>query len=488
MSALSPLQLTDEQRACVDSSSDRPLLVKGIPGSGKTTVLVARAARLMREASMFEDPATPRVRIFTFNRSLAEYVRALAAQLGETPPIVDTFHGWALASLRTFPDVSRQVVGDLDCLPALRAAVDSARARGDTPNVARLGMEFWESEIRWMKGRLLLNLEGYLASDRAGRGSMARLTADDRRVVFRALREYQIRLASLGIYDFDDLPIALLRRRDQLPPEFRAEHVLIDEAQDLQPAAIAAIRASANRSITIAADKGQNIYRTRFRWSEIGIDVTGRSRTLKKSYRTTRAIAELARCLQRHDAALAAEEPVDVQVTYATDVGPKPVVLRAPDYMTKRRALRELVVETVRKEPTAVVAVLHRAREPLREIRSFLKVPTRVLHLGNLDFISPGVVLSTIHSAKGLEFDYVIVIDVDEDVLPYRRELHDPDDPDSGIALARRLLFVAMTRARRELVLIAGPSPSPFLSELDRSLYEERLYARALETEPSRRC
>lgn len=120
----------------------------------------------------------------------------------------------------------------------------------------------------------------------------------------------------------------------------------------------------------------------------------------------------------------------------------------------------------------AVIGVLHRWRLPLEELVPYIP-NSRRLYKGTNDFVSPGVVLSTIHGAKGLEFDHVIVSGVDEGVLP---EEHGADavwDPDGEVHIARRLLFVAMTRARQGLILIVGPRPSRFVGELDPAYYQE---------------
>lgn len=76
-----------------------------------------------------------------------------------------------------------------------------------------------------------------------------------------------------------------------------------------------------------------------------------------------------------------------------------------------------------------------------------------------------GVVLSTIHMAKGLEFDSVYVAGIKEGLLPHARSFYDEE----ALEEERRLLYVAMTRARKELVLGFYDIPSRFLSSLPES-------------------
>jgi superfamily I DNA/RNA helicase len=76
------------------------------------------------------------------------------------------------------------------------------------------------------------------------------------------------------------------------------------------------------------------------------------------------------------------------------------------------------------------------------------------------------LVLATAHGTKGLEFDHVAVIGMDESVFPSRRTIEEHADPERAMEEERRLAYVAWTRARRSLVLVYDPyAPSPFLRE-----------------------
>ncbi len=76
------------------------------------------------------------------------------------------------------------------------------------------------------------------------------------------------------------------------------------------------------------------------------------------------------------------------------------------------------------------------------------------------------LVLATAHGTKGLEFEHVAVIGLDEGVFPSRRTLEEADDPARALEEERRLAYVAWTRAKRSLVLVYDPyAPSPFMRE-----------------------
>ncbi len=74
--------------------------------------------------------------------------------------------------------------------------------------------------------------------------------------------------------------------------------------------------------------------------------------------------------------------------------------------------------------------------------------------------------LATAHSTKGLEFDHVAVLGLDEGRFPSGRSLRDAPEPDRALEEERRLAYVAWTRARRTLTLLYDPvAPSSFLLE-----------------------
>jgi DNA helicase-2/ATP-dependent DNA helicase PcrA len=100
---------------------------------------------------------------------------------------------------------------------------------------------------------------------------------------------------------------------------------------------------------------------------------------------------------------------------------------------------------------------LAQLRDALAEARTRL----RALHRDDA-----ALVLATVHGTKGLEFDHVAVVGMDEGRFPSRRSLEEADDPTRVLEEERRLAYVAWTRAKRDLVLVYDPgAPSPFLRE-----------------------
>ncbi len=105
------------------------------------------------------------------------------------------------------------------------------------------------------------------------------------------------------------------------------------------------------------------------------------------------------------------------------------------------------------------------ARYPDAE-RFIASVRERQVALGRLRQEDARLVLATVHSTKGLEFDDVAIIDMDDGRFPSQRTLDEADDPQRALEEERRLAYVAWTRARRSLTLVYDPAaPSRFLLE-----------------------
>ena len=86
-------------------------------------------------------------------------------------------------------------------------------------------------------------------------------------------------------------------------------------------------------------------------------------------------------------------------------------------------------------------------------------------------FDNDQIKLCTLSSIKGLEFENVIIIDLNDDIIPYPPGFNDDED-EFHISTERRLLYTAMTRARERLYLLSSDDPSRYLFEIDKKLVE----------------
>lgn len=428
--ALLPLDtLTAAQRHILAAPPEGEIVVGGLPGSGKTLAAVHRALQLAATPS--RGGAGPAVLFLCFNQTLAARVRGLLLQsegAASRRIAVRTVHQWCYRAVRRrFP--SARVVDDRRRGELLLAAVEEVRRAGAEPPEREL--RFWSETVRRAKG------VGMGDADEADQPAL------------RVVQAYDRRLRAEGLIDYDDYAIIALadpRERDSV------DHVIVDEAQDLSALQLDLCRAVARRSLLLIADQDQAIYQvTRLEHSlppPAAYDLY-----LPASHRTTAEIFALARRLTPHAAAEAPDRH-----------GPPPLYRRFAWSDQEAAFIAETAAGLIASgEPPASIAVIARLRELLPCLAEALAQAGVPVARGG----RPGLALATIHDAKGREFQTVFVAGLVEGVLPRVMPEMDRDAVGEELALARRQLYVAMTRARERLFLTTseGP-PSRLLAEL----------------------
>jgi len=246
-----------------------------------------------------------------------------------------------------------------------------------------------------------------------------------------------------------------LKRGSLRGPKGRLEydHLMVDEVQDTSPIELAVLMDLVGRSrpVTLAGDLAQRITRDGGfeTWDEL-LDELGvqgaRIEPLKIAHRST---AEVMRVAHEVLGPIAGEEPLakrhgaEVEVHQFADPG------QAVDFLGV--ALRELAAQ----EPLANVAVIAR-HGPQAELyyEGLIKSEVPRLQLvADQDFsFSPGVEVTDVRQVKGLEFDYVVLVEVNADSYPDNEE-------------ARPLLHVGVTRAAHQLWICTTSVPSPLIPE-----------------------
>lgn len=486
------VQLAHGQMECVTFTGPH-LLVSGPPGTGKTFVLLARAKRLAEQAAGLGN----RVLLITFNKPLAGYVREQLRLNGVGAQVdVYNYHSWAYRVLTRAGHLPQVVYGAArrtivaTALATYRASQQASNTTPATPLTRH--MDWWEEEIDWVKGRAIAEWETYRTMERIGRGQGLREPA--RRIVWDVLRLYNQLLHDRDRCDFRDYSLRLLALGTPLPDHWRADHVLIDEAQDLHYADLQVLAHLARTSTTVVADRKQKIYQTGFTWRDLGFDITGggRSRILSQSYRTTREIALLAASLQQHETLVRPGDPDYGAGPLPTREGPVPVVYGVRDRTHEAATIVRLLTHLTASTPTGTVGLLAYSRDMLDELGALLRrhhLPYELILDREGNVSTAGIKLTTFHSSKGLEFGDVVLVGLTEGVFPWQPTTarlprtgngagdvtssdDGPTDHEEALRTARRVLYVAMTRAKHRLYLLHGTPPSRFIAELEAPLYQ----------------
>ena len=230
-------------------------------------------------------------------------------------------------------------------------------------------------------------------------------------------------------------------------------HILVDEAQDFSPVELKLLLNTTpfnQKSVTLAGDFDQQIMvgSPLNNWSEVlkhlGLPETSTA-SLRIGYRSTYEIIEVAKAIIG---------PMSVNQEWNAVRHGGPVELfRFQNHGHLVTYLASALIQAVIKEPTANVAILSRFGAQADLIYGGLlkaDVP-QLRRVRDQDFsFIPGIEISDIFQVKGLEFDYVVLIDVDEQSFP--------DD-----AKSRHLLYVGVTRAAHQLWIMTCRDPSPLL-------------------------
>jgi hypothetical protein len=454
--------LHPSQRKLVERDWTGPAKVTGGAGTGKTVVAMHRAARLARQYAAL--PGKPVV-FTTFTKTLSDDIRqhlALLCTPQELEKIqVTNLDQWASSLLRRFGYKSELLYDESLRRSYWQAAMSALPASIDLP------LQFMRAEYE----RVVLpqgceTADDYMHAKRAGRGGQ--LGRAQRKAIWPVFAEYRAQLHANNMREPEEAFRDACRLLKANSEELGIRAMVVDEAQDISAAGFELIRAAVPvgpNDLFIVGDAHQRIYRHKVVLSHVGVEVRGRSRSLKVNYRTTDeirrwAVSQLDGC-EIDDL----DGGIDALKGYRslTHGDPPDIIASATqqdDLAHIRLLLKQLVDDGVELRQVCIVA---RTNDGLDEIASGLKRSgTACLKLERStpdDSESPGVRLATMHRVKGLEFGIVIISGYRGAKVyaeMYAREEDAGVAEDTEIA-ERSLLHVAGTRAKRNLFVLHRP-------------------------------
>ena len=489
-----------EQNQVVRHEDVPVLLVSGIAGSGKTSVLLQRIAYLFYQMRGSLDARE--VFLITPNPVFRDYIAGVLPDLGERNPESLTWNEFARGLLP--PD---RGVGEANVPLAALARIDAAvrdfefdafdfrdiRVR-DVRLVSADSIRKLSDKLRripagphrvtLMREELHARLEARLAQ-MAGADetldALSTLSLDEQLRIFHeaiapadeqeeralALRYLRDRYAdAFAAVDNDDwlridrIGMRLLGTDGLSPLEWLylkmaltglgnpdAKYVMIDEAQDYTAAQLAVLTRYFRRAhFLLLGDPNQAIAPDTATFDEVrAVFEAARGPVeecrLMTSYRSTPEITELFASL------LGEGERASISAVQRADE--PPAIVSCPDEATYAIALREAVAAA--RDDEGLSAVIAPWKHEAKRLLKLLGDDAPPLADDTASLPAQGVVLITLKLAKGLEFDRVIVPDASERVFP-------ADDP-----LSRRRLYTTLSRATRSLVVLAHGELTPLL-------------------------
>lgn len=477
--------LHPEQRQYAQRSYMGPFRLSGGAGTGKTVVLLHRARMLARR-----DPES-RVLLTTFTTNLADAMKTdlerldpglrRASGLGGAGVHVAGIDAIASAVLRR---AGVEIAADTEAV----LGVGTVQVGGRTPEdvwrevldgapdgfpAALRSPAFLRAEYgAVVLPHLIATRAEYFKQRRPGRG--VALDRAKRSAVWDVIEAYRARARVDGTVDFAEaatIAAAHLRRIAADTGERAADHVLVDEGQDLAPAHWALLRALVaehSDDLFIAEDSHQRIYGQRVVLSQFGIAVVGRSRRLTLNYRTTAQNLAYAVGVLRGGAYVDLEESKEASEDYrSARSGPQPRLMPCGSLTEELDQAADLVRSWESEiDAPETVAVLVRDRWQRDRVVTGLAergVPVRGV---DREHIAPGQpVVMTMHRAKGTEFAKVLLFGVGDGAVPagLKDEQYDQTAWADAMLRERSLVYVAATRARDELAISWSGQPSALL-------------------------
>lgn len=453
------------QRQLVERDYSGPARVSGSAGTGKTIVALHRAVFLTRT-----NPDA-RVLLTTFSDTLANALRTKLRRLISSEPRLGErleVHSMNAIGQRLYElNFGKPQVASSETIhQLLKESADSVEGHKFSQHFLRTE---WEQVVdAWQ----LDSWDAYRDVTRLGRKT--RLPELQRRLLWSIFEQVRSRLRSGNLVTDSDMfsRLAIHLAGSKHPP---FDFYVVDEAQDINVAQlrfIAALGAGLPNSLFFAGDLGQRIFQQPFSWKALGVEVRGRSRTLRINYRTSHQIRMQADRLLGPELSDVDGNTEERRGTTSVFNGPAPIIeaLDTPEkeIVAVGNWLAGRTSEGIKPHEIGVfvrsATELERACTAVGQAGLAYKVLDE-----HVETMAGQVSISTMHLAKGLEFRAVVVMACDDDIIPLQERIEtvaDDADLQEVYDTERHLLYVACTRARDHLLVTSGDVPSEFLDDL----------------------
>lgn len=458
--------LHPDQTQIVEKDYGGPARISGSAGTGKTIVALHRAVFLARS-----NPDS-RVLLTTFSDTMANALRTKLRRLISNEPRL----GERL-EVQSMNEIGRRVYeancGKINLVQReilKKLLNDFAGTVENSRFTSQFLLSEWEEVVdAWQ----IESWEDYRDARRLGRKT--RLPEKQRVMLWRIfektlnyLNEKKL-ITECGM--FSNAASNIIQKK--ISP---FDYAVVDEAQDIgiqQLKFLAALASPDNpKALFFAGDLGQRIFQQPFSWKALGVDIRGRSRTLKINYRTSHQIRMQADRLLAQEISDIDGNSEERSGTISLFNGPKPLIksLNSIDdeITTISGWLSEKASEGVLPHETGVfIRSENEIERAVMAVKNAGLVPN-ILDK-NVDTKAGMVSVSTMHLAKGLEFRAVAVMACDDEVIPSQKRIEsiaDEADLEEVYNTERHLLYVACTRARDQLVVTGVNPASEFIDDL----------------------
>lgn len=507
------LYLHPDQKDIVDQDFERPVILSGVSGSGKTCILVHRARRLA------EKYPGERIGIITLNRSLARLIQNLVNKLcvkGENSSIhVMAFYDYFQSLIRTigahkylqeihdlFPaghglrEVAnyvdpRELANEEDYLSGenLRDTWEDYWAQDHIAKLQKRLCEFlqWEgvNPPKYLKDEFLLirsafslreRKREYMEVERKGRA--IRLDKDKRDDVLTMLHlyeEYMLHGHMMDDAGLSQILIPVANEVAKLPADKRFRCLLVDEFQDLSTLdfrILIRVPTDAENGLFLAGDRAQKIFTKSLSFEKCTLGQGNATQlSIKKNYRNSRQILDAASLLVSEYGNMAKAQGVEIELLdpeLAARETAKPIARKAADPVAEAWRRAEEWRGDAEKPKSVCIAVANPDVMPVDEVLKARPAHIKAALLTG-DYLSEPdtMVIGHIGDVKGFDFSLIVIVGLDSKQFP------DKDQPKEECWRDALRLYVAMTRGRDQVVMLYENEPSEFLRVMsDKLLWE----------------
>ncbi|MEJ8570773.1 3'-5' exonuclease [Microbaculum marinum] len=459
--------LHPDQLQYVERSYSGPARISGSAGTGKTVVALHRAVHLAR--------AQPQARVLltTFSNALANALKVKLQHLAGNEPGV-----LARITVQSITGVAYDLYSSLFGQPNIASpslvhtllTKAAGQDDGQKFSLPFLAGEWSEVVDAWQ----IENWEGYRDVSRLGRKT--RIGGKQRESLWSIFEQLRAGLAERKAVTWSGV-FGRLAAHYAGTQKHPFDFAVVDEAQDIGVAEARFLAAQVSHTpdgLFFAGDLGQRIFQQPFSWKSLGIDVRGRSHTLRINYRTSHQIRTQADRLLPANISDVDGNTESRRGTISVFNGPVPEICTFDTAAEESEAVGRWLGDRLKEgcQPHEV-GLFVRTGEQLRRARGAIKTAgASAVELSDKVEAEPGrVAVSTMHLAKGLEFRAVAVMACDDEVLPLQERIEtvaDESDLEEVYNTERHLLYVACTRARDRLLITGVDPASEFLDDLAR--------------------
>jgi superfamily I DNA/RNA helicase len=448
------LELPQEQKEAAKDLSVR--LINGVAGSGKTLIAISRALML---AELF--PSQQILVLIHNTPVVADIKEKLNRTRGSIPNNLDisTFSSWAHQQWRNV----FQMHLEMPRTSILQASVK--RHMASLVDIKQTEEQLLE-ELNFINDYLIISLEHYINTSRSGRGFALRQI--EREQIWALYKTVTSEINNSGLRMWSAFPreICLSNESQHLQ---KYNHILIDEAQFFAPSWFQVVKLSVEPEghLFLCADPNQGFMKNRLSWKSVGLDVAGRTKKLRKSYRTTQAILDAATHVLGQFVQSDPEDYLEPDFT-GMELGTPPFLIYADTPQDAAdRVTNEIAALTSEGQlPLASILVLYGNNIQKQLLYELLE---KRVGFGKIWWLNKKehkkeppngygkdyLRLANIDTATGLEASVVFLIGLDGLMSESRIPGQSKDELAARAEENGRKLYMAMTRAGQRLVMVA---------------------------------